>query len=88
MVLLVSQSGIFFGVEARILTKETHEDLTLRHDQILNGVIGQKGLVSKVEELYKWLQQNHGRNSILSNIKDILISGGILAVLIGYILNK
>lgn len=75
-------------MEARILTKETHEDLTLRHDQILNGVIGQKGLVSKVEELYKWLQQNHGRNSILSNIKDILISGGILAVLIGYILNK
>ena len=70
------------------MTKETHEDLTLRHDQILNGVIGQKGLVSKVEELYKWLQQNHGRNSILSNIKDILISGGILAVLIGYILNK
>lgn len=70
------------------MTKEAHEDMTLKHEQILHGVTGQKGIVSKVEELYKWLQQNHGRNSVLSNIKDILISGGILAVLIGYVLNK
>lgn len=69
------------------MTPGEHEDMTLKHEQILSGTDGQKGNVEKVEELYKWFHQNKGRNSVIANIKDILISGGILAIVIGYFLN-
>jgi hypothetical protein len=67
------------------MTKEAHEDMTLRHDQILNGVGGEKGLVKKVENLYEWFLTSRGKNSIIMFIKDLLISGGIIAIFVGYL---
>lgn len=70
------------------MTTAEHEDMTLKHDQILNGVPGQKGLVIKMEELYEWFLTSRGKNSVIMFIKDALISGGIIAVLIGWMFSK
>jgi len=60
------------------MTTAEHEDMTLKHEQILHGVPGQKGIVNKVEELYEWFLQSRGKNTVIMFIKDLLISGGII----------
>ena len=66
------------------MTKDIHEDMTLKHEHILYDTNGQKGIVKKVEVLYEWFLTSRGKNSVIMFIKDLLISGGIIAVLISW----
>ena len=66
------------------MTKDVHEDMTLKHEHILCGVEGQKGLTKKVEELWDWFLNSRGKNTVVMFVKDLLISGGVIAVLVSY----
>lgn len=70
-----------------LMTKEEHEGLTMQHELILSGVNEKDGMVEKFERLWTWYQQNKGRNAVIANIKDILISGGLLAIFITWLMN-
>ena len=79
--------AIFLDWRSRVTPAE-HEDMTLKHDQILNGVDGQKAIVEKVEDLYEWFLTSRGKNTVIMFIKDLLISGGIRAIFISYLISK
>ena len=70
------------------MTPAEHEDMTLKHNQILMGVNDKNGIVDRVEELYIWLQRNHGKSSVWSNIKDIALASGILGFIIKFLILK
>ena len=70
------------------MTKDAHEDMTLMHDQLLCGSGDQKGVVKKVEDLYEWFLTSRGKNSVVMFVKDLLISGGIIAVFVTWWMSK
>ena len=61
-----------------------HSEMLLKHDMSLYGNNGDPGVVKKVNTLYEWFLTSRGKNSVIMFIKDILLSGGIIAVLITY----
>ena len=65
-----------------------YEALIMKHEQTLYGTPEQKGIVGKIEELYEWFLQSRGKNSVIMFVKDLLISGGIIAVLVTWIITK
>lgn len=66
------------------MTKDQHEYMTMEHEHVLNGIGDQKGLIEKLENLWEWFQASRGKNSVIMFVKDVLISGGIIAVLLSY----
>ena len=60
------------------MTKEAHEDMTLKHNQILMGVNEKSGMVYEVDKLHEWYLTSRGKNSVIMFIKDLLITSGII----------
>ena len=60
------------------MTTEAHEDMTLKHNQILMGVNDKNGIVDKVDEHHEWYLTSRGKNSVIMFIKDLLITSGII----------
>lgn len=55
-----------------------------KHNQVFMGN-GQKGMAEKVDELYEWFLTSRGKNSVIMFVKDVLISGGLIALFISRI---
>jgi len=69
------------------LVKE-HSEMLLKHDMSLYGNNGDPGVVKKVNTLYEWFLTSRGKNSVIMFVKDVLLSGGIIAVLLSYWMGK
>ena len=68
----------------------THEEIDIivnNHDRILKGN-GEKGLMAKVETMWEWFLQSRGKNTFIMFFKDLLISGGIIAVFLSQVFDK
>jgi hypothetical protein len=68
-----------------LMTRQELDSLTIEHEHILSGVREKDGMVERFESMWKWYQQHKGKNIVFANIKDILISSGVLLVLIQYV---
>jgi hypothetical protein len=65
-----------------------HSEMLLKHDTSLYGINGDPGVVKKLNILYEWFLTSRGKNSVIMFVKDLLLSGGIIAVIITWILNQ
>lgn len=67
-----------------VQTIKKHSEMLTKHDMSLYGNNGDPGVLKKVNTLYEWFLTSRGKNSVIMFIKDLLISGGIIAVLLSY----
>ena len=66
-----------------VMIKDHTEEL-LKHELSLYGYNGDPGIVKKVNTLHEWFLTSRGKNSVIMFIKDVLLTGGIISILIKY----
>lgn len=54
----------------------------MKHEHTLYGPEGNEGMSEQVKTLHKWFLTSRGRNSVIMNIKDIFLTGGILIFIV------
>lgn len=70
------------------MTHEDLENMVLNHDYILKGTKGQPGVAEKNEIMWNKHQMTSGKNSVVMLIKDIILSGGMVGILVKYFLEN